>query len=67
MQVRPRSGLLVRDPANPPIPLPAEGAEVPRTTYWLRRLAKGDVELVNDRDALREIQAREDQAKPPEN
>lgn len=34
----------VRDPANPAAPLPAEGREVPRNCYWLRRLAKGDVE-----------------------
>jgi hypothetical protein len=38
--------LLVANPeARPPMPrhLPAEGAEVPDTEYWRRRLADGDV------------------------
>lgn len=33
---------LVRDPISKK-PLPAEGREVPESTYWLRRLACGDV------------------------
>lgn len=37
-----REGLIVLDPANY-MPLPAEGAEVPQTTYWKRRLRAGDV------------------------
>lgn len=45
MRVKPRAGYVVRDPARPSTPLPAEGADVPRTPYWMRRLAKGDVEL----------------------
>lgn len=40
--VAPRPGLEVRDPVTHK-PLPAEGAAVPRSTYWLRRLADGDV------------------------
>jgi hypothetical protein len=41
--VRPVSpGLIVRDPITRQ-PLPSEGAEKPRDTYWLRRLADGDV------------------------
>ena len=44
--VKPASGpdgpLVVRDPATRK-PLPADGAEVPRTGHWLRRLAAGDV------------------------
>lgn len=40
--VKPAAGRLVRDPATRGH-LPAEGAEVPRTGYWLRRLADGDV------------------------
>lgn len=38
--------LLVANPeARPPMPrhLPPEGAEVPDTEYWRRRLADGDV------------------------
>ncbi|MFN7305413.1 MAG: DUF2635 domain-containing protein [Acetobacteraceae bacterium] len=40
--------LLVANPeARPPMPrhLPAEGAEVPDTQYWRRRIADGDVVL----------------------
>lgn len=40
--VKPAPGLQVRDPQTHD-PLPAEGAEVPRTIYWLRRLRDGDV------------------------
>jgi hypothetical protein len=47
---------IVRDPENPPIPLPADGREVPRNAYWLRRLAKADVELVLDTEARRAIE-----------
>ncbi|KOQ71552.1 DUF2635 domain-containing protein [Stenotrophomonas maltophilia] len=43
----PRKGLTVLQPRsakNPtPVPLPAEGATVPLTSYWRRRLAVGDV------------------------
>lgn len=66
MRVRPRSGLLVRDPANPPVPLAPSGADVPKTTYWMRRLAKGDVELLQDTEALREIDTREKLTRPTE-
>jgi len=45
MKVRPREGCQVFDPRTQ-IPLPAEGAEVPRSSYWLRRLRDRDVELV---------------------
>jgi hypothetical protein len=40
--------LLVANPeARPPMPrhLPVEGAEVPDTQYWRRRIADGDVIL----------------------
>lgn len=40
--VVPADGLQVRDPATGAV-LPAEGAEVPLNTYWLRRLGDGDV------------------------
>lgn len=42
MFVTPAPGLMVLDPASRQ-PLPADGAHVPRTTYWLRRLREGDV------------------------
>lgn len=40
--VKPAAGRRVLDPATRK-PLPAEGAEVERTPYWLRRLREGDV------------------------
>ena len=40
--VKPAPGLIVRDPDTRE-PLPAAGAWVPRTTYWVRRLRDGDV------------------------
>lgn len=44
MYVKPAiKGAVVRDPANPKIPLPAEGRQVPDTTYWHRRVIQGDV------------------------
>lgn len=43
--VRPRAGVLVRDPYTLR-PLPAEGAEVEQSPYWLRRIDDGDVEQV---------------------
>lgn len=43
----PQPGLTVLQPVNAasavPVPLPAEGAEIELDTYWLRRLADGDV------------------------
>ena len=38
----PKAGRVVIDPATLRM-LPAEGALVPLTSYWLRRLADGDV------------------------
>lgn len=46
MRVKPReSSLIVRDPDTRRT-LPPEGAEVPDTTFWRRRLRDGDVVLV---------------------
>ena len=42
MFVVPKEDLLVRDPASLEL-LPAEGREVPRNQFWLRRLRDGDV------------------------
>lgn len=43
LHVMPVPGRLVRLGG---LPLPAGGAQVPDTTYWHRRLAEGDVSLV---------------------
>lgn len=45
LHLKPADGLLVRDPITLQA-LPPEGAEVPDSTYWHRRLAEGDVSLV---------------------
>ncbi len=45
--VKPAAGLRVRLPGPRTAGhLPAEGAEVPDDTYWHRRIAEGDVTLV---------------------
>lgn len=46
LHVKPAKGLRIRYPDNPRRLLDADGAEVPANTYWLRRLACGDVEQV---------------------
>lgn len=43
MFVKPAPGLKVRLPENPRAFLPDDGAEVPRDSYWVRRLRDGDV------------------------
>lgn len=45
MIVKPKPGLIVRDPDTRQ-PLPTEGREVPPSTWWMRRLNSGDVVLV---------------------
>lgn len=40
----PQPGLIVRDPETREA-LPADGAEKPANSYWLRRLADGDVRV----------------------
>lgn len=37
-----RPGLIVRDPVTREA-LPTEGREVPRSSFWIRRLTAGDV------------------------
>lgn len=46
MFLKPRPGLKVRDPISK-FHLPADGAEVQESSYWIRRLADGDVVVVN--------------------
>lgn len=47
MFVKPALGLKVQDPETRRI-LPAEGADVPEASIWLRRLAVGDVVMVEN-------------------
>jgi hypothetical protein len=45
MFVKPVEGRLVRDPVTKE-PLPKSGRYVEDSSFWRRRIAKGDVELV---------------------
>jgi hypothetical protein len=48
MKVKPTNpGAVIRDPLTRR-PLPAEGADVPESNFWLRRLADGDVTKVDE-------------------
>lgn len=47
MFVKAAPGMHVRDPATMR-PLPAEGKEVPESSFWVRRLAVGDVLLISE-------------------
>jgi hypothetical protein len=42
MFVKPAPGLKIRDPKSK-LHIPESGAEVPEETFWIRRLADGDV------------------------
>lgn len=48
MRVRPRAGLILRDPKARDRILPAEGARVPDTSFWRRRILCGDVILIKE-------------------
>ncbi|MEG1603736.1 MAG: DUF2635 domain-containing protein [Cloacibacillus sp.] len=43
--IMPRAGLQVRDPNNAGAVIPAEGAAVERSSYWIRRRMCGDVTI----------------------
>ncbi|MGE4406043.1 DUF2635 domain-containing protein [Pseudomonas sp.] len=43
MFVKPAEGLKIRHPDRPDVILPAEGAEVACSSYWMRRLKEGSV------------------------
>lgn len=45
MQIKPKRGRYVPDPVRGDL-LPSEGRNVEESSYWLRRLADGDVETV---------------------
>lgn len=50
IHVVPAKGLRVLDPVNRQ-PLPPEGKEVERSTYWLRRERDGDVTIAATKTA----------------
>ena len=51
MFLKPNNGLSVRCPVKG-VPLPKEGAEVPDTIFWRRRLSDGDVILSSQKESL---------------
>ena len=61
--IRPATGLTLRDPETQE-PLPAEGAFMPRSAFWLRRLKSGDVALVVGQPAPAEQQPNLVEAPP---
>jgi len=54
INLKPALGRACPFPENPGELLPSEGAEVPRNTYWLRRVQDGDAleHKVTDGDAI---------------
>jgi hypothetical protein len=47
IKIQPAQGLKVRDPKTKQH-LPASGAEVEKSSYWIRRLSVGDVHLMKE-------------------
>ena len=58
--VKPAEGCLVNMPERNMQQLPADGARVSRTQFWLRRLACGDVVETDDPKAEARAQAAAD-------
>ena len=53
IHLKPVAGRLTRDPVTM-VPLPAEGAWVERTEFFVRRIVAGDVTLVAEADTMPE-------------
>lgn len=56
MFVKPRAGVNVRDPVSR-ILIPVEGCEVPESSYWVRRIADGDVTQIPDSDKVHFVES----------
>jgi hypothetical protein len=50
MRVAPRNGKIIIDPATSR-PLPSDGDDVPKSSYWIRRLQAGDVISIEEQEA----------------
>ena len=48
MRVKPAEGRMVRDPRSMAL-LPEEGRDVPRNSFWLRRVRDKDVVVEDDK------------------
>lgn len=51
--VKPNSGLKIRMPGSGAV-LPVDGAEVPNSSFWLRRIADGDAVMVEPKKEKKE-------------
>ena len=51
VKLKPKKGLLVRDPETRE-PLKAAGETKPRNTYWLRRLKEGSAVIVESKKSV---------------
>lgn len=51
MKVKPAKGVKVRDPKTMKH-IPEEGINVEESSYWIRRLNAGDIELVKENNQL---------------
>lgn len=60
LYLKPKEGLTIRKPDGSK--LTAEGERVPRTSFWLKRLADGDVLTVEEAQAAQAD--KEDDVKP---
>ena len=49
-KIKPVKGMTIINPATMR-PLPDEGADVPRNTFWLRRLQDEEIEIVQEKPA----------------
>lgn len=60
------AGAIVPDPDNGYRPLPAEGAWKPKSQYWLRRIAGGDVvDLTSKQTVAQQAAAKQPAAASP--
>lgn len=63
MKIKPAPGVKVRDPASK-LHLPVDGMEVTDSSYWQRRLAAGDVVMLQTNDVKAVTVRREAAPKP---
>jgi hypothetical protein len=62
MKIKPKSGLIIRDPETLE-QLAIKGEDKPRSSYWLKRLKDGDVELVETNQVTASTASKENTTK----
>lgn len=53
LHIQPAPGLVVRRPTPPYAPIPEDGCSVSADSYWLRKLAQGEVVEVKPKPAAK--------------